>query len=161
MTPEALQDFFARRALFNRLLPRLLVFADLQGITVWVAEVQRGEQQAQWNADHCAVWADGKRCELDHRRNDAHDDRIIGHTFRAIGTAKSLHRNGLAVDLLVMHEISNADATGWDWEQAGEAEAKSKLAILAEWWTDQDEDCRWGGAFDDPGHFSVTYKGRA
>lgn len=130
---------------FARCFGRLLTeFASLNLI---VAETLRDPKVAQWNATHCRVVVGGHRCE---RPADDHP-RGLGHDFRPIGIAKSVHTLGLGVDLYIIKDgqIDNARVSyiplGLSWK------AYNPLA-------------RWGGdfqGFPDLGHFSFTWEGRS
>ena len=70
--------------------------------------------------------------------------------FKPIGIAKSVHCNGLAVDLYIIEdgEISN--------ERAG-------YEALGAYWKSLHPLARWGGDFEgfpDLGHFSFEWEGR-
>jgi hypothetical protein len=65
-----------------------------------------------------------------------------------VGVEKSAHINKLAIDIvLTQHETILEDTASYQ--------------ELGEWWCDQDPDCRWGGDWDDGGHFSVEHWGMA
>lgn len=38
---------------------------------------------------------------------------------------------------------------------------RSEFIEIGEWWEKQHELCRWGGRWNDYGHFSLTYDGKA
>jgi len=124
------------RELFARLLPRLLDEAHRQGWHVRVGEVVRGPQQAEWNATHCVV------C-----KGTGGVGHSTEHRFKPFGILRSVHRDGLAVDLILCSE----GVPQWQ-EEA--------YTPLGEWWLRQDALCRWGGRFGDAGHFSLEYLGR-
>lgn len=124
-----------KRRLFARLLPRLVDHAHNLGFEVQVDEVKRGVQQAQWNASHCG------KCQAarwDHPDAD--------HAFSAIGSALSLHCDGLAVDLILF----NGSNPIWRTE---------RYAPLGEYWVGLDPLCAWGGEWGDGGHFSIQHRG--
>jgi len=128
-------DLGAKRELFATLLPRLLAEAHRQGYHVRIGEVVRGEQQAEWNATHCVVC---KGSATGHGTE---------HRFKPHGIRLSVHRDGLAVDLILCLDgkpLWNEDA----------------YQSLGAWWETENELCRWGGRFADPGHFSLEHEGR-
>ena len=127
-----------KQQLFARLLPRLIDKAHELGFEVRVGEVQRGEQQAEWNSTHCA------KCKK--TKSASHP----GHRFTPIGIRKSLHRQKLAVDLTLFA----AGQVRWNTESYSD---------LGKWWVAQsgdDFECCWGGHFRDAGHFSIGHGGR-
>jgi len=79
-----------KRKLFSRYLVQLIDHAHSLGYEVQVDEVKRGREQAKWNATHCGTCHGTKRS---HTQAD--------HEFHAIGIEDSLHRDGLAVDLVL------------------------------------------------------------
>jgi hypothetical protein len=129
-----------KQELFMRLLPRLIDKAHELGFDVRGGELLRFEQQARWNAEHC------RRCKMP-RNHTFH--RNNGHTFTPIGIVNSLHRQKLAIDLILF----KAGEPCW---------SSSQYQELGSWWKQQHELCRWGGDFRSPdgGHFSLTHKGR-
>jgi len=64
-----------------------------------------------------------------------------------VGVLNSAHRNKLAIDIVLMDRGSVCDTP--------------EYTKLGEWWEAQDDNCRWGGRFDDAGHFSITHWGWA
>ena len=134
----------AARILFTRHWGRLLVHASELGLDVIQGECLRGEYQAKWNASHCKVHSNGKRCE---QIRLAHDRGALGHSFAPIGIGTSLHVSGLAGDLLVMRDGKIV-------------EDLEPYRLLGEWWEAQFEAAAWGGRFRDPGHFSHAFGGR-
>lgn len=126
------QEFFAE------MLPRLIDKAHALGFAVRVGEVERSRAAAEWNATHCRVC---KKSRADHTPDS-------GHEFAAIGIRNSLHCDRLAIDLLLFRDGRYLTDT-------------ESYREIGEWWERQDHLCRWGGRFDDGGHFSVTHSGRA
>ena len=67
---------------------------------------------------------------------------------KSYATAYSLHKLKLAKDLNFIKD--------------GRLLAETKyFQELGEWWEQQHELCRWGGRFNDAGHFSLAHDGRA
>ena len=140
-----MSKLLAARILFTKHLARLLLYAtDLLGFAVIIDEVKRSKEAAKWNATHCKVRTARGRCE---QTPSAHRENRLGHTFRKIGIATSLHINALAVDLLIIVDgkISNDPEL---------------YRILGEWWEKQFPAAAWGGRFNDMGHFSHGFNGR-
>ena len=113
--------------IFTRLLPRLIDHGFVIGLLLIGREWWRTDQQAAWNAEH------------------------------GIGIKLSLHRDGLAVDLVIIHpdgspatDSAEYLALGVFWESLSGADAEGA-------WQ-----CCWGGRFKKPdgGHFSLSYQGR-
>lgn len=130
-----------KQELFAELLPGLIKKALRLGYKVRIGEVQRGEQQAKYNATHC------RRCKKA-KTDKAHG--AGGHKFRSIGILNSLHRQKLAIDIILFFR----GKPRWD---------TGSYRLLGQWWEKQDELCRWGGRFrgrPDGGHFSLTHGGR-
>jgi hypothetical protein len=65
-----------------------------------------------------------------------------------VGVEKSAHLNKLAIDIVLTRE----GVVLYDTDEYRE---------LGEWWGEQEEDCRWGGDWDDGGHFSIEHWGMA
>ena len=128
-----------KQELFASMLPSLILKAIELDYKVRVGEVLRFEQQARWNSEHC------RKC----KQTKAHRNHPGSHKFRAIGILHSLHRQKLAVDLILFRGGNPC----WDSESYRE---------LGEWWEKQNTLCRWGGRFRNPdgGHFSVTHGDR-
>ncbi len=76
------------------------------------------------------------------------DPRVHGEwgEKKGYGYYKSAHKLKLAQDLNLMK----------DGELMEETEDHQELG---EWWEDQHELCRWGGRFNDGGHYSLTHWG--
>lgn len=127
---------------FTRCLGDLLAFAKASDLDMMIDETKRHPMVAQWNATHCKVRLGDKRCE---RTRDEHPS--TGHAFKAIGIAKSVHIQGLAADIYIIKNgaISN-DTHGY--------------AVLGNYWKTLHDLARWGGDFEDYGHFSFTWEGR-
>ena len=125
-----------KQELFARLLPRLLDRAHALGFDVRVGEVERGAEQAAWNATHC------RRCRLEEAPHHPGS-----HAFLPIGIRESVHRKRLAVDLMLFKD--------------GEYITDSvEYKPLGDWWKSQHELCCWGGDFPgDGGHFSLAHEG--
>ena len=122
---------------------RLLLELHRNGDECMIDEVKRGKQQAEWNSTHCGRWVSGARCK---RTAEQHGD--AAHSFKAIGIAMSVHRNGLAVDLIL---VKDGTVT---WED-------SDYLPYGQFWKSLHSQCRWGGDFPgDAGHFSIEYGGR-
>lgn len=126
-----------KQELFAHLLPSLIRKAEALGYKVRMGEVLRFEQQARWNSEHC------RTC----KRTKEDPVHATEHGFRAIGILHSLHRQKLAVDLILF-------ARGKPLWDAGSYRA------LGEWWEQKHALARWGGRFRDSGHFSITHGGR-
>ena len=125
-----------KQELFSRLLPLLIDHANDLGFEVRLKELLRGEVQAEWNANHCAVC--GANVSM-------HGPQ---HDFTAIGIANSLHCQGLAIDLVLFRDGRPL----W---------ASERYQKLGEFWESQNPLCAWGGRFNDGGHFSIRHGGRA
>ena len=136
----------AKRELFARCHAKLLAKAFELGFEVRQDELKRGEQQAVWNSRHF-----GKCGEYRHGHGDS------DHTFHPIGSANSLHLDGLAIDLYLRRPPSTAIL--W---------ATERYRELGEYWESLHELCYWGGRTDKPGdrlshdggHFAITHEGR-
>jgi hypothetical protein len=125
-----------KQELFGALLPRLLDEVKRQGYAVRPKELLRTELQAEWNATHC-VYCRGSANSHDH----------LEHRFKPFGIRQSVHTLGLAIDLVLAldgHVLWNEEA----------------YSGLGTWWEAQHELCRWGGRFNDPGHFSLEHENR-
>ena len=125
-----------KQELFSRLHPRLLGKAHELGFEVRLKELQRGEIQAEWNANHCAIC--GANVSM----------HAPVHEFKAVGIAKSLHCLGLAQDLVLFRDGRPL----W---------ASDRYRALGEFWESLDPLCAWGGRFNDGGRFSIRHGGRA
>lgn len=133
------------RLVFSRSLASLLTFAVGRGYAFVIDEVRRSRLQAEWNAQHCRVFAGGKRCE---QLDISHD---APHEFKPIGARQSVHLQALAADLLIMHEGAIVNDP-------------EPYRVLGEHWKGLDPELRWGGdfkGFADLGHFSHGWSGRA
>lgn len=106
----------AKQELFASLLPDLIDFALARGYAVRLRELWRSKEQA-------AIYA-----------------------AAGTGIANSLHRKGLAIDLVL---LKNGRPL-WASEQYQE---------LGEFWESLDDLCSWGGRFGDGGHFSIMHQG--
>lgn len=143
-----------KRQVFTQRLAELVVWARRQGYEVALDEVRRGKAQANWNASHCKVRKNGKRCEQ--RRgapiHQPHFERW--HRFRPIGIRSSLHLNGLASDLLLFQhgayltQTEAYESLGGQWEGFSGIYDEEELRFV------------WGGRFRDGGHFSIAHRGR-
>jgi hypothetical protein len=105
-----------KQELFSRLLILLLQKAHELGYEVRLRELWRTDEQAALYA------AQGK------------------------GIKNSLHRIGLAIDLVLMSQGRVLSTTQW-------------YRALGEYWESLHELCSWGGDFGDGGHFSITHNG--
>jgi hypothetical protein len=134
----------SKQELLSRLLPLLIAKAHSMGYEVRLREIQRGPQQAKWNATHCA------RCR---RRKNAwvHRTAIDSHRFRPLGIKFSVHLDSLAIDFYLRDPRTNAI----QWSSVA-------YAPLGEYWKSLHPLCRWGGDFKnrDGGHFSLEHNGR-
>ena len=75
----------------------------------------------------------------------------VSNNGKSRGIMESVHRSGLAVDLILYKLVD----TEFVWvTDASEYEA------LGKWWEEQHPDARWGGRFNDANHFSFEYQGR-
>jgi hypothetical protein len=106
----------AKQELFASLLPQLIDFAIARGYGVRLKELLRTEEQA-------ALYA-----------------------AAGTGIKNSLHRLGLAIDLV----LTKSGVPLWLTEQYTE---------LGEFWESLHELCSWGGRFGDGMHFSVMHRG--
>lgn len=138
------------RIAFTRSVGILLASATAFGLDSILNECLRSPEAAKWNATHCRVPANGRRCEA---TPDSPIHRVPAagsHTFRPIGIANSVHCLGLAVDLYFIDggSISNA------------RDVYARLGVV---WKSLHPLARWGGDFDDGhdvGHYSFEWKGR-
>lgn len=105
-----------KQELFSRLLPELLDEAHAQGFQVRLRELWRTKEQAEI------------------------------YVRQGIGIVNSLHRKGLAIDLVLFRDGRPLWAT-------------RHYLLLGEFWEDLDDLCCWGGRFNDAGHFSLTHGG--
>jgi hypothetical protein len=134
-----------KQELFSWLHPRLVDKAHELGFEVRLKELERGDEQAEFNANHCRLC--GANVSM-------HGPQ---HTFRPIGTANSLHCDGLAQDLYLRQPPSNRIL--W---------ATEHYRPLGEFWEGLHALTYWGGRTDKPGdrlkhdggHFSITHGGR-
>lgn len=124
-----------KQELFARLHPRLTDEAHRQGFDIRFGELQRFDQQAEYNATHC------RKC----KKTKGHTNHRT-HRFRSIGIRNTVHKLKLAQDynLVKNGRLCSAD----------------KYTALGEWWEKQHKLCRWGGRFSDAGHFSLEHQGR-
>jgi len=102
---------------------------------VQIDEVKRGREQAAWNILHCGTCHETKRAHV-------HAD----HEFHPVGSKRSLHIDGLAVDLVLF----NGNSPIWK---------TARYAPLGAFWVGLDPLCAWGGDFGDGGHFSIRHRG--
>lgn len=133
-----------KRISFTKDTGLLIGFATALGLDMVLCESLRSPEAAQWNADHCRVQVQGKRCE---QFVEAHTAR---HTFRPIGIAHSLHVNGLAADFLIMSAGAIVNESD-DYQRLGE------------FWKGLRDGNAWGGdftGFADWGHYSREHNGR-
>ena len=82
-------------------------------------------------------WGDGYR-----------DSRVFGEvgTKKGYGRSKSNHKIRLAQDLNLFKDGTWLTET-------------HDHAILGKYWESLDEDCRWGGHYNDGNHYSMIYRG--
>jgi hypothetical protein len=133
-----------KQELFARCHYALLGEAFRLGYDVRQKELLRGEQQARWNAAHCG------EC-----RGDEPTHGGQAHPFKPIGILASLHRDGLAIDLVLVKN----DAPLW---------TVGDYRPLGLYWESLDPLCYWGGDSSKEGdrlihdgvHFSITHQGR-
>lgn len=140
-----------KQELFATLLPKLTAKAHELGYHVRLRELQRPQLMADWYATHCArkVTVDGEpvRCEklvLHEWHQTEGPDGAPPHEFRRIGSPKSLHIDSLAIDLY----LRSKETGGMLW-------AAEHDQPLGEYWESLHELARWGGRFNDAGHFSI------
>jgi len=150
----------AKRELFARCLVKLIAKGHELGYEWRLGELQRGPQQAEWNATHCRVYVNGKRCErslyLHRGHGSAKATRITGHEFKPIGSRDTLHGEALAIDGYIRRP---GGRILWATEHYRE---------LGEYWESLHPLCYWGGRTDksgdrlkhDGGHFAITNRGR-
>ena len=67
------------------------------------------------------------------------------------GSEVSLHKERLAIDLNLFKREDG------HWRFCSETEDHRPLG---EWWEAQDQDCAWGGRFNDGNHYSLSHGGR-
>lgn len=132
-----------KRVLFSNCLLQLLNKIKFSEYDCMIEEVRRGKQQTEWNATHCKQFVSGTRCE---RTKEQHGP--LAHSFAPIGIDKSVHLNGLAVDLILVLNGYPVWAVG-------------PYREFGVFWKSLHELCRWGGDFPgDSGHFSLEHGGR-
>ncbi len=148
-----------KRELFAQCLAKLILRANALGYEIRLDELKRGPQQAEWNATHCRVHVDGKRCE-EHSSWHGKAYRLAGgvvtHKFKPIGSRNTLHGLGLAIDGYI-RERPNGKVL-W---------ATKRYRALGVYWESLDPLCYWGGSTDKPGdrlkhdggHFSIIHGG--
>lgn len=132
------------RIVFSKAIGELLHEINNRGLEYILDEGKRSPIQAQWNASHCRVYVDGKRCE---QLDMAHDNT---HAFKPIGIKESVHIHALGQDLLLI-------------DGGKIVEAREAYEPLGAFWKGLDSNLRWGGdfkGFADLGHFSHEWKGR-
>lgn len=130
-----------KQELFSRLLPRLIDHANVLGFGVRMGEVLRFEEQARYNASHC------RKCKK-HKSDIHHRPKIVKHhPFKAIGIVNSLHRQKLAVDLILFRRGKPLWTSG-------------PYLELNEFWEGLHELCATGRSWGDAGHFSLMHGGR-
>lgn len=130
----------AKRELFARLHPRLVLEAHRQGYDVMLDELKRGPEQAEYNATHCGTCRQTKRQHVD-----------ADHDFHAIGIRNTVHGVGLAQDIILRRNGRPL----W---------ARKHYLSLGLYWESLHALCRWGGRFrgrGDAGHFSLAHRGKA
>lgn len=149
-----------KRELFARCQAELTLETNRLGYEIRWDELKRGDAQAEWNASHCRVYVDGKRCEAlpsAHRGIGAsRATRITGHKFKPIGSRNTLHKLALAIDGYLRRPPSNRIL--W---------ATKHYRTLGLYWESLHPLCYWGGSTDKPGdrlkhdggHFSVIHGG--
>jgi len=89
-------------------------------------------------------------------QHDGHWYRVrFGHALRCeecpIGMKTSLHKQRLAVDLILDKEVNDK----WIYQRNTEA-----YRFMGEEWEQLDEKAAWGGHFNDGNHFSFAHGGR-
>lgn len=132
------------RVVFSRAVGLLLAEINSKGQDFLLDQGKRTVSEAKWNATHCRVVVNGKRCE------QPMDKHVAIHDFKPIGIEQSVHVDGLAQDLLLVKDgaIVNDPAA---------------YAPLGAFWTSLDPALAWGGnfkGFPDLGHFSHEWQGR-
>lgn len=114
------ESFRQKRSRFSQSVPLLLNFMTLRGYQYTLGQVERTQAEASANA------AAGK------------------------GIAKSLHLEGLAVDINLFRDgVYLGDSTAH--------------LIFGQFWKSLWPDCRWGGDFKpipDGNHYSIEHEGR-
>ena len=114
----------AKRRLFGKLLPRLLDKAqELYPDGVAPGEIVRSAAQAAANAK------------------------------AGVGIKNSLHRVGLAIDLLLYADVDH------DGETDDYLTDTKSHRELGEWWEKQHPLARWGGRWGDGNHYSIEHEG--
>lgn len=124
-----------KQELFAHLVPKLLRTAELYGYAVRIGEVYRFPQMAEWNSKHCRV------CKKEKKGH-----KSTTHPFKGVGIVNSLHCKKLAIDIILFQD----GKPFWDTEE---------YRRLGMYWEGLDTLCRWGGRFNDGGHFSITHGG--
>lgn len=144
-----------KRQIFSRRFAELIVWARRKGYEAAIDEVRRGRAQATWNAEHCRVQVSGKRCEgRPGDRIHLQPDNRGRHRFRAIGIRTSLHRRGLAGDLLLYRRGAYLTQSE-DYEELG-----VRWEGFSREYDGEELEFAWGGRFQDGGHFSIVHGGR-
>lgn len=143
-----------KRQIFTWRLADLIHWARQQGYEVACNEVSRGRQQADWNANHCSVYVQKRRCKQRRAAPIHHPAKEGYHPFKAIGIRGSLHNKGLAADLLLyehgtyLTEMDQYEALGLHWEGYTGYYDSEELVFV------------WGGRFQDGQHVSIAHSGR-
>ena len=136
-----------QRVLLGDLLAKLILHVNgTDGYSCAVGEVLRSDEQAAINA----LKEDGRARLATHLETVPEFHALAmatGNNGKGNGILLSIHRDGLAVDLLLYKGgVWCQDAK--DYEQFGV------------WWEGQHPLARWGGRFRDPAHFSLEWQGR-
>jgi hypothetical protein len=126
-----------KQELFARLECQITPKANALGYEVRKKECQRAPEQCEYNATHCGTCRELK----------THINHPADHKFHKIGIKFSVHRDGLAQDII----LSKHGKVQW---------GRSSYLALGQWWEKLHPLCRWGGRHRDPGHFSLTHGGR-
>jgi len=129
-----------KQSRFVRYVGLLIEWADLQGYEMTFGEAWRTPEQAELNAMPGAV----RQAVIKALRPvlPALADLLEKHPRK--GIRNSLHSDRLAVDF----NLFRGGKLTQDYKPLGE------------YWESLAPDCRWGGRFGDPPHFSIEHGGR-
>lgn len=132
------RTLFEARVVFSRAVGLLLGEINGRGLDYLLDQGKRSPGEARWNAEHCRVVVNGRRCEEPIGAHRA------PHEFKPIGIAESVHVQALAQDLLLVKDGAIVND-------------RAAYEPLGAFWKGLDTELRWGGdfkGFADLGHFS-------
>ena len=132
-----------KRIAFTRFAALLPAQAHDLGFDLCYGEILRSDEQAEINAIGAVGRAHVSSLIIGHFPTLA---ARISNNGKANGVRHSVHQLGLAVDVLLFengHYLTDSES----------------YKPLGEWWETLHEMCRWGGRFNDGGHFSMEHEG--